>query len=60
MIKRTSAQGTVTAFPVYDAHGNDMATLSRSGMGYQVSNRVALDAWGGVRQQQTGTDRRMQ
>ena len=48
--------GTTTGFPLYDAHGNNVATLSRSGAGYAVNDRRSYDAWGKVRAQQSGGD----
>jgi RHS repeat-associated protein len=46
----TTTQGTTEGYPVYDAHGNMVATLAKSGGGYQVSDRRAYDAWGIIRQ----------
>ncbi|MFZ4507213.1 MAG: RHS repeat-associated core domain-containing protein [Fimbriimonas sp.] len=37
------------SFPVYDGHGNMVATLARNGTGYTVSNRRSFDPWGNVR-----------
>ncbi len=46
-----------TGFPVYDAHGNNVATLSRSGSGgFSLADRRTYDAWGVVRSQQSGGD----
>ena len=56
MIERTNAQGTVAAFPIYDAHGNNVASLTRNGSTYAVSDRRSYDAWGMVRSQQSGGD----
>ena len=37
-------------FPIYDAHGNMVATLARSGSNYfQLNNKRSFDAWGGIR-----------
>ncbi len=36
-------------YPVYDGHGNMVATLSKSGSGYNVSNRRSYDPWGNLR-----------
>ena len=43
--------GTVcVSYPIYDAHGNMVATLAKSGTnGYQVGNLRSFDAWGNVR-----------
>ena len=49
VIEKTTASGTVTAFPVYDGHGNMVATLSRSGTGFAVNDRRSFDAWGALR-----------
>jgi len=54
-IEKTTGGGTgggttTVAFPVYDSHGNMVATLSRNGLNYPtVSNRRSFDAWGSVR-----------
>ena len=57
LIKRTDPQGNVVAgFPLYDAHGNDVATLSRSGSSYAIGDRRSYDAWGVVRSQQSAGD----
>ena len=56
MIERTGGGTTTTGFPLYDAHGNNVATLSRSGAGYSVNDRRSYDAWGKVRAQQSGGD----
>ena len=56
LIERTSGGAVTTGFPLYDAHGNNVATLSRSGTGYAVNDRRSYDAWGVVRAQQSGGD----
>ena len=58
LIERTAQGGAVTTgFPIYDAHGNNVATLSRaSNGGYAVNDRRSYDAWGVVRAQQSGGD----
>ena len=58
LIERTAPNGAVTTgFPVYDAHGNSVATLSRSGAGgFTMADRRSYDAWGQVRAQQSGGD----
>ena len=50
-IERVRTQtGTTVGFPIYDGHGNMVATLGRSGTnGYTVGNLRSFDAWGGVR-----------
>ncbi|MCH7995036.1 MAG: hypothetical protein IIB57_11415, partial [Planctomycetes bacterium] len=51
MIAKTVNGGTeVKAFPLYDVHGNMVATLARdSGNGFTTGNVQSYDAWGGVR-----------
>lgn len=49
VIEKTTASGTVTAFPVYDGHVNMVATLARSGTGFAVNDRRSYDACGAVR-----------
>ncbi|MBL1148909.1 MAG: RHS repeat-associated core domain-containing protein [Armatimonadetes bacterium] len=45
-----SGSGGGVSFPLYDGHGNMIATLSRSGSGsYAVSNARSYDVWGSVR-----------
>ena len=57
LIERTGGGSVTTGFPLYDAHGNNVATLSRtSNGGYAVNDRRSYDAWGVVRAQQTGGD----
>ena len=55
-MERTSGATVTLGFPLYDAHGNDVATLSRSGTGYAVNDRRSYDAWGAVRAQQSAGD----
>ena len=43
-------------YPVYDGHGNMVATLSKSGSGYNVSNRRSYSPWGDLRMGTTYTD----
>jgi RHS repeat-associated protein len=46
----STMNGTWTGFPVYDAHGNMVATIARSGSnGYAVANQQSFDAWGNTR-----------
>jgi RHS repeat-associated protein len=40
---------TAEQFPLYDGHGNMVATLSRDGSSFVVNNRRTYDVWGGVR-----------
>ena len=47
----TTSSGTTTSFPVYDAHGNEVATLSRgSSNTYSLANQRSYGAWGEIRQ----------
>lgn len=49
-IAKTVGNGSTSyAYPMYDAHGNMIATLSRSGTGYSVAGQRSYDAWGGIR-----------
>ena len=36
-------------FPVYDTHGNMLATLGRSGSSFTLGNEQSYDVWGSVR-----------
>ena len=47
---------TVTGFPIYDSHGNNVATLTRNGNSYTIGDQRSYDAWGGVRAQQNTGD----
>lgn len=49
MIERTTMSGTQTRFPLYDAHGNSVGTLGRSGSSWTLGDERAYDAWGKVR-----------
>jgi RHS repeat-associated protein len=40
---------TAEQFPLYDGHGNMVATLSRDGSSFAIHNRRMYDVWGGVR-----------
>jgi RHS repeat-associated protein len=55
-LERTNGSGTTAGFPLYDAHGNNVATLTRSGSSFAVNDRRSYDAWGVVRAQQSGGD----
>ena len=37
------------SFPLYDGHGNTIATLARNGTGYSIANVKRYDVWGKVR-----------
>ena len=50
----TTSSGTTTSFPIYDAHGNEVATLSRgSSNTYSLANQRSYGAWGEIRQGST-------
>jgi RHS repeat-associated protein len=49
-ISSTTSTGNTVGFPVYDAHGNTMACLFRSGASYTLGNQRTFDAWGVIRQ----------
>jgi len=40
---------TNVGFPIYDAHGNMVATLARSGSTFTLNNKRSFDAWGQIR-----------
>ena len=55
-IETLTSSGSSVAYPVYDGHGNMVATRAKSGSGYQIGNRRSFGAWGDVRQgNQTGS-----
>jgi hypothetical protein len=37
------------AYPIYDTHGNMVATLARSGSSFTLGNEQSYDVWGSVR-----------
>jgi RHS repeat-associated protein len=56
-MQKTTGSGSVVAFPLYDAHGNMIATLSRSGSGsYSTADLRSYDAWGRIRSGNTTGD----
>ncbi|MHB8635290.1 MAG: RHS repeat-associated core domain-containing protein [Fimbriimonadaceae bacterium] len=46
----TTGSGTNILFPLYDAHGNQVATVARSGSNYVLANQRLFGAWGEIRQ----------
>jgi RHS repeat-associated protein len=50
-ISTTQNSVTNTAYPLYDTHGNMVATLSKNtaGTSWSVANERSYDVWGGVR-----------
>ena len=57
-IDRIERVGTSTTvgYPIYDGHGNMIATLSKSGSSYSVGDLRSYDAWGGIRSGNTTGD----
>jgi RHS repeat-associated protein len=45
----TTAAGTAVGYPLYDAHGNRTATLTKSGSSLGLVDVRSYDAWGNVR-----------
>jgi RHS repeat-associated protein len=48
-VKTGTGAGTFYSYPVYDGHGNMIATLSKKGTGFSFGNQRAFDPWGTVR-----------
>ena len=49
-ISTTTSSGTTVAYPIYDAHGNMISTLSKSGSNAYTFTAVrTFDAWGVIR-----------
>jgi len=48
-ISVTTSGGTSVSYPIYDAHGNMISTLSKNGTGYTYTAERSLDAWGNIR-----------
>jgi RHS repeat-associated protein len=46
----TTSSGSSVSYPIYDAHGNNVASLSKSGSSYSLSGRRSYGAWGEIRQ----------
>jgi len=48
--KKVNSGSETLAYPLYDTHGNMVATLARSGgSSYSLSNEQSYDVWGSVR-----------
>lgn len=47
-IERVGSSTTV-GYPLYDGHGNMVATLAKSGSGFSVNDQRSYDAWGVIR-----------
>jgi RHS repeat-associated protein len=57
-VSRTDSTGTAVGYPIYDAHGNRTATLTKSGSSFGLVDVRSYDAWGQVRYgSQTGRPR---
>ncbi len=48
-IERIDSSGTTTGYPLYDGHGNMVATLAKNGSGFTVNDQRTYDAWGVIR-----------
>ncbi len=48
-ISRTTSSGTLVTYPLYDAHGNGIGSLSKSGGLWSISDERSYEAWGQVR-----------
>ena len=44
----SNASGSQVKYPVYDGHGNMVATLTKSGTGCSIGDARAYDAWGNI------------
>ena len=56
MMVTTTSSGTSITYPLYDAHGNMVAQVAKSGSGFNIGNEKSYDAWGGVRSGDTSSD----
>ena len=52
-VSLTNSSGTFISYPLYDAHGNEVATLAKSGSSYTTGHARSYGAWGEVRQGDT-------
>jgi hypothetical protein len=48
-VSRTDSTGATVGYPLYDAHGNRTATLTKSGSSFGLVDVRSYDAWGNVR-----------
>ena len=55
-IERVNSSGTTVGYPLYDGHGNMVATLAKSGTSFSLGDQRAYDAWGVIRQGATSGD----
>jgi RHS repeat-associated protein len=49
VVSTTTSSGNTVSYPLYDAHGNNVGALAKSGSSFTVSNEKSYDAWGGLR-----------
>jgi RHS repeat-associated protein len=47
-LAKTVSGTTSVAYPIFDGHGNMVATLAESGSGYSTGNQRSFDAWGNI------------
>jgi hypothetical protein len=47
-VSRTDSSGTSVGYPLYDGHGNRVATLTKSGSSFALGDLRGYDAWGNV------------
>ena len=52
-VSLTNSSGTFISYPLYDAHGNEVLTLAKSGSSYTTGHQRSYGAWGEVRQGDT-------
>ncbi|MBS1727753.1 MAG: RHS repeat-associated core domain-containing protein [Armatimonadetes bacterium] len=57
-ISRTTSSGTTVAYPLYDAHGNNVGMLTKSGSSWSLNDERTYDAWGQVRSGATTGDQK--
>ena len=55
-IERVNSSGTTVGYPLYDGHGNMVATLAKAATSYSLGDQRAYDAWGVIRQGATSGD----
>ena len=48
-ISQTTSSGTAVSYPLYDAHGNNIGMLAKSGSSWSIADERSYDAWGIVR-----------
>ena len=48
-VSRTTSSGTTVTYPLYDAHGNNVGMLAKSGSTWSLNDERTYDAWGNVR-----------